>query len=135
MSEATPTTRPFVNLNAIYDALASKLTHAVSITTVLFKFTWNKGIIIGDVGARLFYIGVPYRLPVVSGIGLAVRGKIWSSHSQAPSVYFSAHSRRTIRSLGEGLRDDIYRHVLLQQKTTLDTIQLGSKMRICQYMW
>lgn len=57
------------------------MTHVESIATVLFKSTWNEGIIEDEVGAGLHHVGVPRTLPVVSGIGLAERKRAsaWSS--------------------------------------------------------
>lgn len=41
------------------------MTHAESVATVLFKSTWNEGIIKNGAGVGLSYLGVPYTPPVV----------------------------------------------------------------------
>lgn len=48
------------------------MTHAELVATVLFKSTWNEGIIKNGAGVGLSYLGVPYTPPVV--FELAYRG-------------------------------------------------------------
>lgn len=50
------------------------MTHAESVATVLFKSTWNEGIIKNGAGVGLGYLGVPYTPPVVFGISISRGG-------------------------------------------------------------
>lgn len=129
--ETISTTHPFVNLKAIKYALTwGEMTHAESVATVLFKSTWNEGIIKNGAGVGLSYLGVPYTPPVVFGISISRGGGALTFRS---SFLLSAHSRRTLRSQSSGMHADIYQQTFPKQNTIPFTKQIGLPLRTCLY--
>lgn len=104
--------------------------HAESVATVLFKSTWNEGIIKNGAGVGLGYHGVPYTPPVVFGISISRGGGALTFRS---SFLLSAHSRRTLRSQSSGMHADIYQQTFPKQNTVPFTKQIGLPLRTCLY--